>query len=199
MERQQFKENVLLIDADYVDSVVADLRLNFSHMLHREVAIADLASWLVCAALDGGIPEDEQGNSQNEVQVVMIRSLQKTALEHFQPSNMLSGIDGQAFRDPYMGEFLLSVIPEEKPITESEPLFVESARYLKNCAEIKRLVLVPDMAKYGQLAKEDLEKAEGGPSTVLLAMQPEEGRGFTTEILGFSLMHALGIAPEELK
>ncbi len=192
-------ENVLLIDADFLDSVAADMRLNFSRMLNRDIAIADLASWLVCAALDGGVPEDEQGNSQNKVQVVMIRSLQKTNLEHFEPSNMLSGIDGKAFNDPYMGEFLLSVVPEEKPISDGEPLFVESARYLKNSAEIKRLVLVPDMLGYGSLIKEDLEKAEGGPDTVLLTMQPEEGRGFTTEILGYSLMHALGIAPEELK
>jgi len=199
MERQQFMENVLLIDADFLDSVAADMRLNFSRMLNRDIAIADLASWLVCAALDGGVPEDEQGNSQNKVQVVMIRSLQKTNLEHFEPSNMLSGIDGKAFNDPYMGEFLLSVVPEEKPISDGEPLFVESARYLKNSAEIKRLVLVPDMLGYGSLIKEDLEKAEGGPDTVLLTMQPEEGRGFTTEILGYSLMHALGIAPEELK
>lgn len=199
MERQQFKENVMLVDADYVDSVAADMRLNFSKMLGREIALADLASWLVCSALDGGIAEDEQGNSQNEVQAILIRSLSKTSLDHFQPSNMLSGIDGQAFRDSYVGEFLLSVVPEEKPMAQTEPLFVESARYLKNSGEIKRLILVPDMAKYGAMLKEDLAEAEGGPETVILAMQPEEGRGFQGEILGYSLMHAIGIAPEELK
>lgn len=198
MERQEFKENVVLVDADYLDSVAADMRVNFARMLGREIGAADLAEWLVCAALDGGVPEDEKGESKAEVQVVFIRSLAKVSLEHFLPGNMLSGIDGQAFRDPFMGEFLLSVVPEEKAMGQTEPLFVESARYLQNCSEVKRLVLVPDMQRYGASIKEDLKKAEKGADVCILAMQPKEGNGFTTEVLGYSLMHALGIQPEEL-
>lgn len=199
MERQQFKQNVLLVDADYVDRVAQDLRLNFGKMLGREIGLADLAEWLVCASLDGGVPEDEKGESQGEVQVVLIRSLAKTCLEQFEPGNMLSGIDGQAFRDPYVGEFLLSVVPEEKAMGQTEPLFTEATRFLLTSQEVKRLILVPDMARYGALLKEDIEKAEGEMQVVLLTMEPEEGKRFTTEVLGFSLMHALGIAPEELK
>lgn len=199
MERQQFKQNVLLVDADYVDRVAQDLRLNFGKMLGREIGLADLAEWLVCASLDGGVPEDEKGKSQGEVQVVLIRSLAKTCLEQFEPGNMLSGIDGQAFRVPYVGEFLLSVVPEEKAMGQTEPLFTEATRFLLTSQEVKRLILVPDMARYGALLKEDIEKAEGEMQVVLLTMEPEEGKRFTTEVLGFSLMHALGIAPEELK
>lgn len=199
MERQQFKQNVLLVDADYVDRVAQDLRLNFGKMLGREIGLADLAEWLVCASLDGGVPEDEKGESHGEVQVVLIRSLAKTCLEQFEPGNMLSGIDGQAFRDPYVGEFLLSVVPEEKAMGQTEPLFTEATRFLLTSQEVKRLILVPDMARYGALLKEDIEKAEGEMQVVLLTMEPEEGKRFTTEVLGFSLMHALGIAPEELK
>lgn len=199
MERQQFKQNVLLVDADYVDRVAQDLRLNFGKMLGREIGLADLAEWLVCASLDGGVPEDEKGESQGEVQVVLIRSLAKTCLEQFEPGNMLSGIDGQAFRDPHVGEFLLSVVPEEKAMGQTEPLFTEATRFLLTSQEVKRLILVPDMARYGALLKEDIEKAEGEMQVVLLTMEPEEGKRFTTEVLGFSLMHALGIAPEELK
>lgn len=199
MERQQFKQNVLLVDADYVDRVAQDLRLNFGKMLGREIGLADLAEWLVCASLDGGVPEDEKGESQGEVQVVLIRSLAKTCLEQFEPGNMLSGIDGQAFRDSYVGEFLLSVVPEEKAMGQTEPLFTEATRFLLTSQEVKRLILVPDMARYGALLKEDIEKAEGELQVVLLTMEPEEGKRFKTEVLGFSLMHALGIAPEELK
>lgn len=201
MERQQFKETVILVDADYLDGLASDLRSNFTKVLGRDVPVADLAEWLVCAALDGGAPEDEKGESQGEVQVVFIRSLSKTRLDHFEPGNMLSGLDGQAFRDPYLGEFLLSVVPEEKPAGQTEPLFAESTRYLLTCKEIKRLVLVPDMQKYGDYLREDIGKAEGEdvPRVVILAMQPEEGGGYQTEILGYSLLHALGIAPEELQ
>lgn len=210
MERQQFKENVLLVDADYVDSVAADMRLNFSRMIQRDIPEADLAEWLVCAALDGGVKEvSPQGDGQKpantqpqqEIQVVFIRSLAKTWLEHFNPGNLICGIDGQAFTDTYTGEYLISVVPEEKPMTgqDNDPLFVESARYLQNCSEVKRLILVPDMLRYGALLKADLAEVGEGAAVVLLTMQPEEGRGFTTETLGYSLLHALGIAPEELR
>ena len=199
MERQQFKENVILVDADALDRTTADFRLNFSKLLSRDIPVADLAEWLVCVALDGGVPEDGKGDSQNETQVVLIRSLAKTELTEFNPGNMVSAIDGQAFRDPYLGEFLLSVVPEEKPTGVTEPLFVESARYLLDCKEIKRLILVPDMLRYGEYLKEDMAKADRAENVCLLAMQAQEGKGFRCEILGYSLMHALGILPEELK
>lgn len=199
MERPQFKDTVILIDADYVDGVASDLRLNFAKMLGRELGKADLAEWLVCAALDGGVPEDEKGDSHNEVQVILIRSLAKTTLEHLEPGNMVSGIDGQAFRDPYMGEFLLSVVPEEKPTGQTEPLFAESTRYLLTSPEVIRLILVPDMQKYGDYLKEDIAKAEKAPEVVMLTMEPVDDEGLHTEVLGFSLMHALGIQPDELK
>lgn len=199
MERQQFKENVVLVDTDALDRTVADFRLNFGSLLGREIPVADLAEWLVCVALDGGVPEDEKGESQGEIQVVLIRSAAKTYLTEFNPGNMVFAIDGQAFRDPYLGEFLLSVVPEEKPTSVTEPLFVESARYLLDCKEIKRLILVPDMQKYGEYLKEDMAKADRPDGVCLLTMQAEDGRGFRSEILGYSLMHALGIQPEELK
>lgn len=214
MERQQFKENVILVDADYLDSLAGDMRRNFSQFLGRQIPEADLAEWLVCAALDGGISEDEKVKqaweeiekketfdvqSAQEVQVVFVRSLSKTMLQHFVPANLLVGIDGQAFRDPFLGEFLISVVPEEKITGQDEPLFAESARYLQNCSDVKRLILVPNLQKYGSIILGDLEKAEEGASVVILSMQPEEGRGFRSEMLGYSLMHAFGIAPEELK
>ena len=199
MERQQFKENVILVDADALDRTTADFRLNFSRLLGREIPVADLAEWLVCVALDGGVPEDEKGERKGEIQVVLIRTTAKTCFSEFNPGNMVSAIDGQAFRDPYLGEFLISVVPEEKPTGVTEPLFVESARYLLDCKEIKRLILVPDMQKYGEYLKEDIAKADRPDGVCLLTMQAEEGRGFRSEILGYSLMHALGIQPEELK
>lgn len=196
---QKFKENVILVDADYVDSVVADFRPYFARMLGRDIPAANLAEWLVCAALDGGVPEDEKGESRGEVQVVVIRSLAKTALQNFEPGNLVKELDGVAFRDPYLGEFLLSIVPEEKPTGTTEPLFAESVRYLLSCKEIKRLILVPDMQRYGDFLKEDIGKAEAQQQVVLLTMQPEEGKGFRSEILGYSLLHALGIQPEEIR
>ena len=53
MQKEKFKEAVILVDADYVDRVAFDLTVNFERMLMRRIPRADLAQWLVCVALDG--------------------------------------------------------------------------------------------------------------------------------------------------
>ena len=59
MEKQAVKnnwsENVLIIDADYVDNVAFNLIVNFERIIGRRIPQADLARWLVCLALDGGV------------------------------------------------------------------------------------------------------------------------------------------------
>ena len=56
---------------------------------------------------------------------------------------------------------------------------------------------MPDVEKYGLRVREILGRAEGKDIT-LLAMEPQAGRGFRQEILGYSLMNALGIRGDEI-
>ena len=63
----KWSENVVLVDADYVDSVAFNLIVNFERMIGRRIPQADIAKWLDCIALDGGIREGE-----NEIQVILI-------------------------------------------------------------------------------------------------------------------------------
>ena len=51
----KWSENVILVDADYVDKVAFNLIVNFERMLGRRIPQADLARWIDCVALDGGI------------------------------------------------------------------------------------------------------------------------------------------------
>ena len=53
-------ENVILVDADYVDKVAFNLIVNFERMIGRRIPQADMAKWIDCIALDGGIREGEQ-------------------------------------------------------------------------------------------------------------------------------------------
>ena len=108
MEKTILKDRIILIDADHADAVAADLRSNFKRMLGREIPAADMASWLVCCALDAGW-KTEQG----EVQVVFVHSAACRKLSHFLPANLEKEVDGQAFRDEKLGEFLLSAVAEE--------------------------------------------------------------------------------------
>ena len=192
METTEWCENVILVDADYVDSVAFDLTVNFERMLNRPIAKADLAHWLVCVALDGGLR-----TGQHEVKVVLVHSKEKKAFDNFVPSRFHEDLDGKAFKDVHLGEFLVSAIKAENMVSW-EDLFVQSLEVLSDAKEIKRLIVVPNMEHYAHKVRPILSKVDGKEIT-LLAMEPQMGSGFKQEILGYSLMSALGISGDEIK
>ena len=63
----KWSDNVVLVDVDYVDTVAFNLIVNFERMIGRRIPQADIAKWLDCVALDGGVREGE-----NEIQVILI-------------------------------------------------------------------------------------------------------------------------------
>ena len=101
-------ENVLLVDADYLDRTAFDLIVNFERMINRPLPPADLCRWVDCVALDGGMQPGEQST-----QVVFLHAKDKTALEHFRPSLFGTELDGVAFRDN-LGEFVFQSFPVEE-------------------------------------------------------------------------------------
>lgn len=197
MQKEKFKETVILVDADYVDRVAFDLTVNFERMLMRRIPRADLAQWLVCVALDGSPYGGEPGTAPDGgTQVIFLHRPDAEEMKNFAPGRY-ADIDGQAFRDPQLGEFLMSTLRDEVPT--GEDLFVECAAALLGSEEVKTVVLVPDMERSGGALKSLLARDGRKKEVTLLAMQPESGRGFQSEILGYSLMHAMGIRGEELE
>ena len=67
MKETKWEENVILVDADYVDKVAFDLTVNFERMIGRRIPKADMALWLECVALDGGLREGD-----HQIQVVLL-------------------------------------------------------------------------------------------------------------------------------
>ena len=56
----EWTENIIIADGDYVDRVAFDLTVNFERMIGRRIPQADMARWVECIALDGGMrPKDE--------------------------------------------------------------------------------------------------------------------------------------------
>ena len=102
----KWSENVILVDADYVDKVAFNLIVNFERMLGRRIPQADLARWIDCVALDGGIKEGEQ-----ETQVVLLHSAKKQQTENFIPGKF-EELSSKAFKD-HLGEFLINAYPVE--------------------------------------------------------------------------------------
>ena len=193
----KWEETVILVDADYVDKVAFDLIVNFERMLGRRIPQADTAQWLECVALDGGVrlPEEQGARSEeqeNSIQVVLLHT--KPQMSNFAPGAM-SELDGKAFQSE-LGEFLISCVPVEE-LTTTDALFVDSLQILANAAEVKRLMVVGNDAYYNKV-RDSLRHADTDKHITVFAMQPMPSGQFRQEILGYSLMAALGIKSEEL-
>ena len=190
MKETKWESNVILVDADYVDKVAFDLTVNFERMIGRRIPQADMVQWLECVALDGGLPFGGQRN----VQVVLLHKGQQ--MENFTPGRFAE-LDGKAF-EGRLGEFLISCVPVED-LTTMDDLFVDSLQVIANAEEVKRLIVVPDAEHIYNKVRDGLRHADPDKHVTVLAMQPMEGGNFRQEILGYSLMAALGIRSEEIR
>ena len=193
--RDKWCENVILVDADYVDKVAFDLIVNFERMLGRRIPQGDMARWLECVALDGGLrPQTSDTRHQTSIQVVLLHK--QAQMQNFQPG-VFADLDGKAFTGP-LGEFMVSCVQVEEMVTMDD-LFIDSMQVISNAAEVRRLIVVPNAEQLYNKVREGLRHADDEKRITVLAMQPMEGGNFRQEILGYSLMAALGIRGEELK
>ena len=194
LQETRWSENVILVDADYVDKVTFNLIVNFERMLGRRIPQADLARWIDCVALDGGLRE-----GTHETLVVLVHQKDKARLENFAPSDYANELDGKAFKD-HLGEFLISAIPIEA-IADGEDYFSEALKLAVAQKEIRRIMVIPnaeDSYIYNKV-RETLNRVDDDEKRItVFAMEPKPGGNFRQEILGYSLMAALGISSEEI-
>ena len=191
-----WNENVIVVDAEYVDRVAFNLIVNFERMLGRKIPAADMARWVDCLALDGGI--SPEGNSEGNVSVVLIHEKGSKGFENFVPA-MYNDLDGKAFKD-HLGEFVFSAVPIEQ-VTTKDDLLLDVVQSAMESKEVKRLMVVPNSEDgdcYDRL-RQLLRRAGDDKRITLFAMQPMTGGNFRQEILGYSLMQALGIKAAELE
>ena len=193
-QETKWSENVMLVDADYVDKVAFNLIVNFERMLGRRIPQADLAKWIDCVALDGGLRE-----GGHETLVVLVHKKDKTRLENFVPGDYAGEIDGKAFKD-HLGEFLISAVAIE-PIADGEDYFQEALQLVTAQKEVKRVMVIPnaeDATIYNKV-RATLNRVDDDEKRItVFAMEPQTGGNFRQELLGYSLMAALGIHSEEL-
>ena len=190
----RWSENVILADADYIDKVAFNLIVNFERMLGRRIPQADMARWIDCVALDGGIREGE-----HETLVVLIHQKGKQRLENFLPGNY-EELNGKAFKD-HLGEFAINAYPIEQ-LTGGEDFFKEVLELVTTQKEVKRVMVIPNLEDelINNKVRETLRRVDNEEKRVtLFAMQPLAGGNYRQEILGYSLMAALGIRSEEIK
>jgi len=195
LQEGKWSENVILVDADYVDKVAFNLIVNFERMIGRRIPQADMARWLECIALDGGMR-----NGNHETQVVLIHQKANTEMENFLPGNYVNDLTGKAFQGE-LGEFILNAYAIED-IADSEHLLIEVLGLISQQKEVKRMMIIPnaeDATIYNKV-REALRHVEDEEKRItVFAMQPMTGGNFRQEMLGYSLMAALGIRGDEIK
>lgn len=190
---EQWSENVIIADGDYIDSVAFNLTVNFERMIGRMIPKADTAHWIDCIALDGGIREGE-----HETQVIFIHSKDNKLMKNFSPGNYEEELNAKAFKDN-LGEFAMCSYPVEKVVSKEE-FMLDILRTAANHKDVKRIMFIADMEKQGMvdMVRHDLKDADEDKRITVFAMQPIAGGNFRQEILGYSLMAALGIRSEEI-
>ncbi len=192
----QWSRNVILIDGDYVDSVAFNLIINFERMLGRRIPKADMARWIDCIALDGGMRTER--DADGETQVIFIHSKDKAALDNFAPGNYNADLNAQAFKDQ-LGEFIMSSYPVEE-VVKHDDFFLDVLKIVVNHKDVHRVMAVPNAehpALWDALRHALRDVYDEEKRITLFAMQPMEGGNFKQEILGYSLMSALGIKGNE--
>lgn len=193
-EQTKWSENVILVDADYVDKVAFSLIVNFERMIGRRIPQADFAKWIDCIALDGGIREGE-----HETQVVLIHQKDKAQMENFTPGNYTEELNNKAFKD-HLGEFVINAYPLED-IAGGEDYLADALQMVAVQKEVKRIMVIPnaeDTYIYNKV-REALNRLDDDEKRItVFAMQPMPGGNFRQEILGYSLMAALGIRADEI-
>lgn len=191
----KWSENVVLVDADYVDSVAFNLIVNFERMIGRRIPQADIAKWLDCVALDGGIRDGE-----NEIQVILIHQKDKQQMDNFVPGNYANDLSEKAFKD-HLGEFTINAYQAEG-FAKVGDFFNEALELILTQKNIKRLMVIPnaeDASIYNKV-RETLRRADDDDKRItVFTMQPNAGGNYRQEILGYSLMAALGIKADEIK
>lgn len=187
-------QNVIIADADYIDHVAFNLIVNFERMLMRRIPSADIARWIDCIALDGGMrPVGPEGAS-----VVLIHDKNKTQLENFVPADFAQELNGKAFSD-HLGEFVISALPIEQQTTR-EDFFLDILGTVCQQPAVKRIMVIPNTEE-GSLYNDIrnlLRQVDDSKRITIFAMQPMPGGNFRQEILGYSLMNALGIHADDL-
>ncbi len=192
----KLSENIILADADYIDYVAFQLSVQFERMIGRRIGKADLSQWAVNIALDGGLRED---GKSHETQLVLVHEKHASRLNNFNPSTFETELNGQAFNDKNLGEFLVNSYAAGDTFGKDDYILDTISLILEH-DEVKRLMVIPNGEEgsiYDDIAR-SLRNAPEDKHITLFAMQPMPGGNFRQEILGYSLMNALGIRGEEI-
>ena len=183
-------ENVIIADASFVDGVAFDLIVNFERMLERRIPQADMARWAECVALDGGLRQGE-----HQTVVILTHDKNLSEMKNFSPGRF-EDLNAKAFKGN-LGEFCFST-PNGEGFVDNDELFLDTLQTVLQQDSVKRVMVIPSDGLYNKV-RDVLRQADDNKRITVFSMSPQAGGHFQQEILGYSLMAALGIRGEEIQ
>ena len=189
----KFAEKVILIDAAYINKVTADLSRHFSEVIGRALPKADLPIFLECVAMDAAV---QPGNHTFQVLFVYEKGCAK--MDAFNPGDLKKELNDVAFKSR-LGEFQLNTF-EPSDMVDRESFFLEAVKLVADAKEVKQLIVIPSEIEYGEKLPAIFEKVDGKESIYVLGMNPLNSTSckFQWGMLGYAVLHALGVRSDEL-
>ncbi|MCD8203349.1 MAG: hypothetical protein LUD48_06885, partial [Prevotella sp.] len=84
-------------------------------------------------------------------------------------------------------------------VISKEDFFIDTLSHVCSQKDVKRIMVVGDAECYYDHIRHALRNVDEEKRITVFAMQPMEGGNFRQEILGYSMMSALGIKSDEIK
>ncbi|MBD9093683.1 MAG: hypothetical protein EGQ20_14300 [Bacteroides oleiciplenus] len=198
-ENVKFAENVILVDVAYFNDVVRDLKRYFELQLGRPLQNIYVEEWASYLALDSGVRD-----KNNNIGVLFVHDGQTNELLHCDPANLNEDLNGVGYTNQ-LGEFTFTSVSSEGLVPRAN-LYLDLLNIALDSADVKRLMLVPFLDDYGaklmDILDEHLKDADPVKSKeVFLFNMDEPARPLACkwDLLGYSMMRALGIKAEELQ
>lgn len=198
-ENVKLAENVILVDVVYFNDVVKDLKRYFELQLGRPLQNIYVEEWASYLALDSGIR-----GKDNAIEVLFVHDGQTKELLHCDPTDLKKDLNGVGYTNQ-LGEFAFTSVSSEGLVSRAN-LYLDLLNIALDSAEVKRLMLVPFIEDYGAKLMEVLDEhlrdadPEKSKEVFLFNMdEPAHPAACKWDLLGYSMMRALGIKAEELE
>ncbi len=195
MEKEKLKTDdfVILIDAGYLEEIGHSMRDYFSHIVKRNLPKADMPALIEGIALDSGIrPAD------NKIQVIFVYPKSLNKFSFCEPSDLTGDLHCVAFKSN-VGEFSFTSYSTEGLVSHEE-LYGEFIDALTVSQNTKVVMLVGNMPSYNKESVKQLQEVTDR-EVYYFNMNPQESQQYVFKYnnLGYVLLHAMGIKPEELE
>lgn len=182
----KLSENIVIADLEFLNSCITQSIQHLQNITSGELKPIDITELAICVALDGGL---SVGNG--EVQFVFVCNGKNKGINNCGEIKSVDMIDGKAVRTP-VGEIAFYAVNNEE-LVSSEELFCDLLELALDSTDVKNLISIADMGKYGEAVDKILSQESNKSVTVLALQQTEQRKHYKIDFLGYALMKALGV------